>query len=121
MKITCDFRRPGNPFSKPPTPEVEFSPIRHEEVLREEVSIQRQPDPGHSQAGGDWHSCPRPVPGARHQHSHVLQVALEVRRHGRVAHGPLKELQEENRRLKKMYAEEWLKPEIMQEALAKKW
>jgi len=33
----------------------------------------------------------------------------------------LKELEEENRRLKKMYAEERLKAEIVQEALSKKW
>ena len=33
----------------------------------------------------------------------------------------LKELEEENRRLKKMYAEERLKSEIVAEALAKKW
>lgn len=33
----------------------------------------------------------------------------------------LKELEEENRRLKKMYAEERLKHEIVQEALQKKW
>ena len=33
----------------------------------------------------------------------------------------LKALQHENRRLKKMYAEERLKAEIVQEALAKKW
>jgi putative transposase len=33
----------------------------------------------------------------------------------------LKELEEENRRLKKMYADERLKAEIVQEALAKKW
>ena len=33
----------------------------------------------------------------------------------------LKELEEENRRLKKMYAEERLKAEIVQEALTKKW
>ena len=33
----------------------------------------------------------------------------------------LKELEEENRRLKKMYAEERLKAEIVQEALQKKW
>lgn len=32
----------------------------------------------------------------------------------------MKELEEENRRLKKMYAEERLKAEIVQEALAKK-
>jgi len=33
----------------------------------------------------------------------------------------LKELGEENRRLKKMYSEERLKSEIIQEAMAKKW
>jgi putative transposase len=33
----------------------------------------------------------------------------------------MKELEEENRRLKKMYAEKRLKAEIVQEALAKKW
>ena len=32
----------------------------------------------------------------------------------------LKELEEENRRLKKMYAEERLKAEVLQEAMAKK-
>jgi len=33
----------------------------------------------------------------------------------------MKELEDENRRLQKMYAEERLKAEIVQEALAKKW
>ena len=33
----------------------------------------------------------------------------------------MKELEDENRRLKKMYAGERLKAEIVQEALAKKW
>jgi putative transposase len=33
----------------------------------------------------------------------------------------LKELEEENRRLKKMYADERIKAEIVQEALQKKW
>ena len=33
----------------------------------------------------------------------------------------MKELEEENRRLKKMYAEERLKAEIVQEAMTKKW
>jgi putative transposase len=33
----------------------------------------------------------------------------------------LKELEDENRRLKKMYAEERLKYEIVQEALQNKW
>ena len=33
----------------------------------------------------------------------------------------MKELEAENKRLKKMYAEERLKAEIIQEAMAKKW
>ena len=33
----------------------------------------------------------------------------------------MKELEDENRRLKKMYAEERLKAEIIQEAMVKKW
>lgn len=33
----------------------------------------------------------------------------------------LKELEEENRRLKKMYAEERLKAEVLNEAITKKW
>jgi len=33
----------------------------------------------------------------------------------------MKELEDENRRLKKMYAEERLKAEIIQDALEKKW
>lgn len=33
----------------------------------------------------------------------------------------MRELEDENRRLKKMYAEERLKAEIIQEAMAKKW
>ncbi len=33
----------------------------------------------------------------------------------------MKEMEDENRRLKKRYAEERLKAEIIQEALAKKW
>jgi putative transposase len=33
----------------------------------------------------------------------------------------LKELEDENRRLKKMYADERLKAEIIREAMAKKW
>ena len=35
--------------------------------------------------------------------------------------GRMKELENENRRLKKMYAEERLKSEIIQESMEKKW
>ncbi len=33
----------------------------------------------------------------------------------------MKELEDENRRLKKVYAEDRLKSEVIQEAMAKKW
>ena len=33
----------------------------------------------------------------------------------------MKELEDENRRLKEMYTEERLKSEVIQEAMAKKW
>ncbi len=45
-------------------------------------------------------------------HIHLLDASMMPR---------LKELEDENRRLKKMYAEERLKAEIIQEAMAKKW
>ena len=48
-------------------------------------------------------------------------MALQVRRHGHSLMARMKELEEENRRLKKMYAEERLKAEIVAEALTKKW
>ena len=35
--------------------------------------------------------------------------------------GRMKELEEENRRLKKMYAEAQLSADLLKEALAKKW
>jgi len=48
-------------------------------------------------------------------------VAFTLWRNGCLHDGPTKELEDENRRLKKMYAEERLKAEIIQEAMAKKW
>ncbi len=48
-------------------------------------------------------------------------MALEIRRHGRALMTRMKELETENARLKKMYAEERLKAEVVREALEKKW
>jgi hypothetical protein len=48
-------------------------------------------------------------------------MAGQVRRHGCVHDVTHEELEEENRRLKKMYLEEKLKAEIVSEALEKKW
>lgn len=61
------------------------------------------------------------MPGARHELSNILQVAGQIWRYGRIADARLKELEDENRRLKKMYAEERLMSELRKEALEKKW
>jgi len=61
------------------------------------------------------------VPATRHQLGDVLQVAQQVRRDGRVAVAQLKELQDENRRLKKLYVEAQLSADLLKEAMAKKW
>jgi hypothetical protein len=45
----------------------------------------------------------------------------QVRRHGYIHDVSLEELEEENRRLKKMYRQEKFKAEIVSEALEKKW
>ena len=51
----------------------------------------------------------------------ILQVARQIWWDGRVADCPHEGAGRENRRLKKMYAEERLKSEIIREAMAKKW
>ena len=55
--------------------------------------------------------------GTRHEHGDVLQVARQILRYESIHDEALKKLESENRRLKKMYAEERLKAEIHQEAL----
>lgn len=100
---------------------VEFSPIRNEEVLHEEVafsgsqiiSILKQAEFG------------TPVPELCREHgmSSALFYKWRSRYGGMDASmmARLKELEDENRRLKKMYAEERLKAEIIAEAMQKKW
>lgn len=61
---------------------VEFSPIRNEEVLHEEVALFGKPNHLHSQAGRSRHASSRTVPGARQQFSAVLSLTQQVRRHG---------------------------------------
>jgi hypothetical protein len=61
------------------------------------------------------------VPQARHEQRQFLQMAVQVRWHGCVEHEAFKELEQENTRLKKMYAEEKLEAEIISEALEKEW
>jgi putative transposase len=48
-------------------------------------------------------------------------MARQIWWHGCVLLARLKELEAENRQLKKMYAEERLKADIVKEALEKKW
>ncbi len=57
--------------------------------------------------------------GPWHHKGLPLHIAQQGRRHERLADGRLKELEDENRRLKRMYAEERLNIKIVQEALAK--
>ena len=82
---------------------------------------------------GGWCGCHDPqagwgrcagsgvVPWAQDEFGQFLQIAGKILRHGRLTDGPFKELEAESARLKKMYAEERLKYEIIQEAMAKKW
>src|SRR5690606_27465620 len=51
------------------------------------VAIHERHNRGVSQARGGGPGSARALPGAGHQHGYVLQVALQVRRHGRVADG----------------------------------
>lgn len=50
-----------------------------------------------------------------------LQVAFEIRRHGRLDDVAVEGTGDENRRLKKIYAEAQMSADILKEALAKKW
>jgi putative transposase len=62
------------------------------------------------------------VPRARHEFSAVLQIAQPLWRHERVNDDAFEGgLEEENRRLTKMCAEERLKAEIVAGAMLKKW
>ncbi len=50
-----------------------------------------------------------------------MNLLLCPMRFGGITMARMKDLEEENRRLKKMYIEEKIKAEIVAEALAKKW
>lgn len=79
--------------------------------MREDIAFFRLSNHGYPQASRGWNPCARAVPRAWHQFG-SMDASLMTR---------LRELEEVNRRLKKMYAEERLKAEIIQEAMAKKW
>ena len=61
------------------------------------------------------------MPRTRHERCHFLQLASKFGGMDVSLMKRLKELEEENRRLKKMYAEEKLIAEIAREAIEKKW
>lgn len=61
------------------------------------------------------------MPRARQEQRHVLQGRAKYGGMDASMVARLKESEEENRRLKKMYAEERLKAGVLQEAMAKKW
>ncbi len=62
----------------------------------------------------------RIVPGTRHQFGHVLQMASKFGGMDASMMARIKELEDENARLKKMYAEERLKADIRAGGPAKK-
>ena len=100
---------------------MEFSRNLSRGDFHEEVTIHRQPDPGRAQAGRGWH--PGPELCREHGISSATFYKWRSKYGGMDASmmSQLKELQDENRRLKKMYAEAQLSAELLKEALAKKW
>jgi putative transposase len=111
----------GNPPKKPSSSEVEFSPIPMRKFYMKRsrftdsqiIAILKQAEGG------------SPVPELCREHgiSSATFYKWRAKFGGMDASlmARLKELEDENRRLKKMYAEERLKAEIVQEALQKKW
>jgi len=61
--------------------------MARQEIPHAKITIQRPPDSEYSQAGRGGDVGAGPLPRARHQQRDVLQVAGQVRRHGRLAHG----------------------------------
>jgi putative transposase len=103
--------------------EVEFSPQQPEEVLHEDVTLFRQPDHRHLVSSKQRAAARSPELCREHGISSATFYKWRSKFGGMDASlmARLKELEDENRRLKKMYAEERLKAEIVQEALQKKW
>ena len=58
---------------------------------------------------------------ARNQFGHLSQIARKLGGMDASLMARMRELEDENRRLKKMYAEEKLRAEIIAEAMQKKW
>jgi putative transposase len=96
--------------------------MRFEDFLHEDVPFYQQSDYADIKAGrGRYASAPALC--REHGMSSTTFYKWRAKFGGMDASmmARMKELKDENRRLKKMYAEERLKAEIVQEALAKKW
>ena len=86
-------------------------------VIYEEVSIYRQSDSSHSQASRSRNAGCRSLPRIRYEQRQFYQWRSKYGGMDASLMRRLKELEAENARLKKMYAEERIKSELRQEAL----
>ena len=100
---------------------MEFSRKSFLRRFHEEVPIHRQPDHCRTQAGRGRHA------GAELCREHGISSATFYKWRSKFGGmdaslmSQLKELQDENRRLKKMYAEAQLSADLPKEAMSKKW
>jgi putative transposase len=102
--------------------------MRFEEFLHEAIPFYRQPDHADFEAGRSWQKLAEAgssVPDLCHEHGmssamfdkwRALSGGMDVLMMSR-----LKELEDENRRLKKMYADVQLPADVLKEAMSKKW
>lgn len=90
------------------------------EILHEKVTVYRQPDSGNFEAGRKRYAGNGTLPPARDEQFSFLQVASNGGIDASLM-ARMRELERENARLKKMYADAQLHAEVVQEALAKKW
>lgn len=93
-----------------------------EEVLHEAIGVYGQPDPDGGEAGGSWDGSSGSAPASR---DHGISTGTFYKwrsKYGSVDVSlttQMKELEEENHRLKKLYTEAQNKADIVAEALAK--
>ena len=110
----------GNPPTKKQSSKVKFSRNAFEEILHEEVPIYRQPNHSGGETIRDRHGVPELC--REHGISSAtfykwrakyggMDVSLMVK---------MKELEDENRRLKKLYVDAQMRALIVEETLAKK-
>jgi hypothetical protein len=99
---------------------VGFSRIFFRRDSSEEVNVQGQPDRRDDQAGSGRGAGGFALPGGRDQRRRVLHLAMQVRGMDVSMLARVRELEEENRCLKKMYDESQMDSTILKDALAKK-